>query len=85
MSDKLFADIIPDDRMGEINIVTYRLDRSKVKSMPQLLDIFEFLLGEINLEAGMAEDMFLQAPIANYFTKVVHESEDTDESMSKLP
>lgn len=80
---RLIADLIPEGEEASFQIATYLLDRSKIKTMDNLLDVVEWLLGEINLEVGMAEDLFLQAPIAKYFIKVVRNETEESESQSK--
>jgi hypothetical protein len=68
------------------SVVTYRLDRHRVKTIDNLLDIFEFLTGEMVFEKGEPEKIFLANPVSKYYTKVEYEEEegDTDESASRV-
>jgi len=78
---RLFFDVLKPGE--ESNMVTYMLDRSKIKTLPQILDVLEWVLGDMNLEKGMAEELFLSSPISKYYVKYVHEQQDTDESDSQ--
>lgn len=91
--EKLIMDMIEKEGLSpeefkqfQASISTYKLDRKKLKTIDNILDIFEFLAGEMNLEKGASEEIFLANPISKYYTKVEDEEEkDTDSSMSSLP
>jgi hypothetical protein len=87
MGEKLIMDMVEKGDMTKEelkqfmdSIVVYKLDRGKIRTIDNLLDIFEWLAGEMTIEKGVPESLFLQAPLSKYYKKVMHGEEETEES-----